>query len=473
MDSTDESASPSKKRRISVACSQEQSSKQQFQNAVLVFDQNSNEVDAAAIFVESNLKFKTKITDLNVECLQHILGQLDFRDFLNAANSTKKLREAAVKIYTAQYGDKFVKYNDNAMKTTGLETDVTDTTIEINESRTCLKMMRGFGAVITKLTLNFNGIGLRRSRAITKALNDYCKQSLIKLEWHNCPENAIMDASQKFINLKSLQIVSGYVGVEMGKIGHYFPKLKRLELSDVEVSDRKCIEHTFHSIVYLKLKIESQKKMDFLKSNVKAALNLNPQLKSFSLTYGCDVKLLNYINDKLPLLESLEIQNPRKKFFDTDEDKIVFNRVKCFSLDINSSTDSFTNIPFEFRRLRSFTLNACARHRDEWIDFAVQNRNLVELKLRHFHWFYVMQQEQLLKIAQLQKLSTFFLDWRVASTDAVTHFIGNCDSLKTFKLMLPKRQERADIMAEIGNNWNSNIDEHFLTLERNDELIVE
>lgn len=248
----------------------------------------------------------------------------------------------------------------------------------------------------------------------------------------------------------------------------FFPNLRCLELISVEVTDRKCIERTLHSVLHLKLNIEKRKGMDFLKSNIKNALNLNPQLTSLSIGSNCDVKLLDYINDQLPKLETLEISNPRNKFFDSKEDRVWFETVKNFSLDITESKDSFTNIPFGFTRLKRFKLNACYRHRDEWIDFASENPQITHLHLLNFHWFYVVSKEQLMKIAQsMPRLRELFLDWRIFSTDAVAMFVEQCDKLKKMRLSMRTRPERAAIYAEIGREWDIDIDEHFMTMERN------
>lgn len=418
--------------------------------------------------ISSTSKCVKKIIDLNENCLVKIMKHFEFIDLLNVANSTKKLRNAACEVYSQQYAQKFVKYNGDAINSKGLEIDVTDSTIEINDARSCLKMLRGFGSIITRLRLNFNGIGSRRSRAISQAVNEYCPETLIELEWLLCPKNSMENARDKFTKLESLRIVSGFLGDKMSMFTFFFPNLRRLELCSVEVTNRKCIERTFHSVTHLKLNIEKRKGMDFLKSNVKAALNFNPQLTSFSIGLNCDVKLLSYINDQLPKLETFEIMNPRNKFFDSKEDSVCFRTVKNFSLDIAECKDTFTNIPFKFTRLKRFKLNACYRHRDELIDFAVQNSRITHLHLLNFHWFYVLNEKQLMKVAtSLPKLTELVLDWRISLTETVIRFVEQCDQLKKMRLSMRIRPERAAIYAEIGKEWDIDIDEHFLTMERN------
>ncbi|XP_055309456.1 uncharacterized protein LOC129573185 isoform X1 [Sitodiplosis mosellana] len=487
--STEESASPAKKQRVLSPVKSEPSpvktepgadEKSADKNAdhssvadssntsIVTPDQSAEHNNEIATTASSPVKNGTKITDLDEKCLAELMKRLDFSDLLNVANSTKKLCAGACVVYSQRYADKFVKYNGDAISTKVLEIDVTDTTIEINDARSCLKMLRGFGTHITRLRLNFNGIGPRRSHAISQAVTEYCPKTLVELEWLVCPKNAMENSTEKFTKLESLRIVSGYLGEKMTLFTFFFPNLRRLELTNVEVSDRKSIERTLHSVVHLKVNIEKRKGMDFLKSNVKAALNLNPQLTSFSIGANCDVKLLDYISDQLPKLETFEILNPRKKFFDTTEDRVCFRTVKNFSLDIAECKDSFSNIPFRFTQLKRFKLNACYRHRDEWIDFAAQNPRITHLHLLNFHWFYVLNKEQLIKISQsLPRLTDFVLDWRVFSTEAVAQFVEQCDKLKKMRLSMRTRPERAAIYAEIGQGWDIDIDEHFMTMERN------
>lgn len=461
-DSNDEiGPSSSKQRRLSAYASSEHSDEIPIYNVYPdgTIVGNSNETNEPS----ENVK---KISDLNEKCLMQICDFLNFTDLLNVANATQKMCKAAGEIYAKKYANKLVKYNGNAINTKGLEIDVTDDTIEINEARSCLKMLRAFGAIFTRLKLNFLGIGPRRSTAISRIMNECCANTLIDLDWHNCPKDSMKYATKKFQKLENLCVVSGNFGVEMCQITYFFPNLHRLEITDVEVADRNCIERTFHGLLHMKLSIESRKGVDFLKRNIKTAMNLNPQLTSFSIGYGCDVKLLEYMNDQLPKLKTLEIQKPRKKFYDDKEEKVHFKLVRNLRLDASDSKESFTNIPFTFRCLKRFQLNASFLHRNKWIDFAVQNQKLVELKLLNFHWFYVMEKENLMKIATLPRLSNLVLDWKVPSTKAIIQCMEECKNLTKLRLSLRTRPERAAICAEITDKWKMEIDNHFLTLDK-------
>lgn len=405
------------------------------------------------------------INDLNENCLNNILSRLDFMDLLNASNAAKKIRSAAQEIYNQNYAEKVVKYNGDTMGLDGSEIEITSDTIEVNKSRTCLKMLLGFGSCVEKIYLNFTEIGARRIQAISDYLCEHCASTLVDLEWHCCPKNAL-DQSKPFTKLQILRIISGHLGSKMSQFNRKFPNLRRLELVGVEVEDRKCIEATFKNLQHLKIGIEKRKGVDFLKINVKTALKFNPLLRSFSIFNGCDVKLLEFINDMLPRLEKLEIQSPRNKFFDDKEDKVRFNLVKSLTLDIAESKDKFTNIPFEFRRLKKFKLNAELKYRNEWIDFVAQNPNLVELQLLNFNWFYVMKEVHLTKIAGLPKLQRFILEWRVPDTGAICRFIEKCEKLEKFRISMRTLPERAAIFAEIGTGWLLEVDDNFLMLVR-------
>lgn len=406
------------------------------------------------------------IDDLAQAQLVHILKYLDFVDLLNVANATKKLQEAAGAIYSEKYGDLLVSYSESASNGTNVIVKVD--VIEVKEARTCLKMFRGFGTHLKAVQLNFDGINRRRSHLISQKLNEYCADSMIDLDWFHCPADAMNESSKKWPQLQSLRMKYGDLGEQMSKFSHFFPALNRLELEEIQVADRKCIECTIPKLVLLKVNIESRKKLDFLKSNLKAALKVNPQLKGLGIGSGCELKLLKYINKNLPALQLLAIHNPCKQFFDSEESKIRFDEVQTVFLDISNSKDSFTNIPFEFPRLRKFTLKACPPHRDEWIDFVVGHPQLVKLNLLNFHWFLGLSQQQLMKIVMLTELKHFVLDWKLPWKNSLIRFISKCHSLKTLRLTVPCGRERNAICALVDKKWQAEVDKNSLTLKRTD-----
>lgn len=404
-----------------------------------------------------------KIDDLPEKELVQIFRWLDFPDILHAANATKKLRDAAGKIYAEKHAHKMVKFD---IAVIGLSVYETPTTFEINDARTCLLMFRAFGAQIARLHLNFNGIGDRKIQAIARALNDYCAKTLNKLDWNHAPANAI---TQNFPKLSILRVQNSILGEKMSQFQETFPMLSALELSNIQASNRKCIERTFAKLMHLKVHIEVHKGMDFLKSNVKAAIQMNPQLRSFSIGSGCDPKLLPYINEMLPLITRLEIEQPRNKLFDSTMDPEHFERVRNVTLDVTQSKDAFSNIPLQFDRLEKFKLHAGKQHRDKWIDFVAKHRRLVELHLLNFDWFHVVTKAQLEKLAGLPKLTRLVLDWHVNDVTALAEFLGKCTSLKEIKLTTHTQDERASICSKLNTGWYMQIDRNFLTLQRTAE----
>lgn len=409
-----------------------------------------------------------RLDDLDQTILVKIFQWLDFPDLLNAANATKKLRAAAVWIYTQNHTDKLVKFNGNSKDSHGIIE--TANTYEISDARTCLKMFRAFGDSIRSMRLDFNGIGPRRIRAISQTLVEYCANALTELEWHNCPTNAI---TAKFPQLTTLRMIDGHLAGPMSQFNKTFPALVRLELNRIEIENRKCIEQTFPHLTRLKVNIEPRSGLDFTKSNIKNAIKLNPQLNCLSIGSGCEPSLLAFFDEMLPFLSDLEIANPRRKFFDGNESAISFKRVTSFRLDIVNCKDSFTNIPFRFKRLKIFTLNARDQHRNKWIDFLVEHPKIVELNLLHHNWFYVLKKEPLMKIAALPKLTQLTLDWRIASPDNLIEFLDACNGLTKMRLAVSTPEDRNQICSKIGDTWNYFIDNHFIRLQRNESYVGE
>lgn len=408
-----------------------------------------------------------KIDDLSETLLVRIFEWLDFADLLYVANATKKLRDAAGQIHGAKYAHKLVKFHANAI---GAKIDETLTTFQINDTRTCLLMFRAFGNFIGKLHLNLYAIGTRRTQAITDALNEYCAKSLNELELHHVQENVIIE---RFPKLTILRVNTGTLGGNLVKFNEMFPMLHVLELSNIQTENRKCIERTFSKLKHLTVHIEMQKGMDFLKSNVKAALQMNPQLRSLCIGSGCDAKLLPYIKDMLPLLNRLKIQQPRNKLFDCAIEPVRFERVRNLTLDIAECKDSFANIPLRFDRLKTFVLNAPKQHRDKWIEFVEKHTKLVELHLLNFDWFYVVSHGQLQKIAKLPKLTRLVLDWHIHDTAAFVRLMNDCSSLQNIRLTTRTQDERAAICSKLNTDWYMHIDRNILTLQRTKPIMTD
>lgn len=405
-------------------------------------------------------KSELKIDDLSEKELVQIFQWLDFPDLLNVANATKKLRDAAGQIYHENYARRMVNFD---VQTIGSNIVETPTTFDINDVRTCLLMFRAFGNFIAKLNLNFNGIGTRRIQAISHALNEYCAKTLNELEWYHVQANAI---TQKFPKLTILRVKNGILDEKSSQFNEMFPSLCVLELSNIQVDNRKCIERTFLKLVRLKVYIEMHRGMDFLKSNVKAAIQLNPQLRSFCLGSGCDEKLLPYINQMLPLLSHLEIQQPRKQLFDSAIEPVHFERVRNFTLNTTQYKDSFSNIPLRFDRLEKFQLNAAKKYREKWIDFVVKHPRLMEIHLLNFDWFFVVSRMQLEKIARLPRLRRLVLDWHINDATAFVQFMNDCTSLQEIRLTTRTQDEREAICSQLKTGWYMKIDRNILTLQR-------
>lgn len=403
-----------------------------------------------------------KIDDLSDELLVKIFEWLDFADLLHVANATKKLRGAAGQIYAPKYAHKSIKYHANPSSSAKI--DERPTTFEVNDTRTCLFIFRAFGEYLAKLHLDLHAIGTHRTEAMSNALNEYCAKSLNELEMHHAPEHSII--AGKFPNLTILRVNGGILGGKLAQFKELFPMLHVLELSNIKTEHRKCIERTFPKLVHLKVHIETHEGMDFLKSNVKAAIDVNPQLRSLCIGTGCDALLLPYVKDKLPLLNHLEIQQPRNKLFDGAGEPVRFERVRNVTLDIAASKDSFTNIPFHFDRLEKFVLNAPKQHRDKWVDFVERHSKLVELHLLNFDWFHVMTNKQLEKIFKLPKLTRLVLDWHINDTAAFVQLMQNCSSLQEIRLATRTRDERAAICSKLNTGWYMHIDRNILILQR-------
>lgn len=226
----------------------------------------------------------TTITDLNEQCLMHILSHLDVSTLLNVAMSNKKLQVAAAATFGREHGTKSIwlqnLININAPK---LYTD--DDHIYVCGLKFCLPFLRLFGAAAAELlvfdgtyphVLVFNEYKSKFSHHIDRYLNEYCTENLSSLLFYGRPAFALENFRKPFRMMEKLCAIDANLENGLGHFTKWFPNLGHLEMHTV------CIDDTFAPVTmpllkHLTLKItdsdasewnfSEEKAINFLQNN--------------------------------------------------------------------------------------------------------------------------------------------------------------------------------------------------------------
>lgn len=157
----------------------------------------------------------TKLTDVNIDCLQHIFNYLNLRDLLTIADANKSLRLAADEIFSRNYRKKTIFLRIMFARSIDL-LEISDQKIEINDLKRSLQLIRCFGHLISKLEYDYSIDTFPKRRSEVDAyINEYCAQSLIQIEFFTITEQVFEHLKTSFENVKS-------VGFNYCTLGKYF-----------------------------------------------------------------------------------------------------------------------------------------------------------------------------------------------------------------------------------------------------------
>lgn len=260
-----------------------------------------------------------KFTDLNLDCLENVLGYLDLINLLNVADSTKRLRKAAVLVFARRNGSKIMVFGWLRMSRERLvnessKNEYADATILIIDLKTALQLLRCFGCVISKIQSisHKNTIGVQPEifRELFIYINKYCTEHLNQLELES--QGGLLEYFDKpFANLKKFATTDGEY-TEKCCLNTIFPNME--QLSCVHNNDGSLYSiYTKHFPHLKELKIKEYgdgeydpEEMEKMMTNF---LRLNPQLKSLSIEqyyterYNFTVDSIRNMVDSLQILK--------------------------------------------------------------------------------------------------------------------------------------------------------------------------
>lgn len=454
----------------------------------------------------------TKITDINTYCLEGIFNYLTLSDLLNVSDACKHFKDAADFVFSAKYRKKAVIINEIRVFRTRL-LDIKTSYIKIDDIKTSLQLLRCFGHLILKLkiyvvfsTCDERAIkfGANSVKLLVKYVGFYCFTSLTSLTIKKGPVQVLNLLKRPFLKMEKVEINTwDSPRSKLDKIwfSKLFPNIKCLKYESVfgRVTDYECIENEFKSLEHLDISYGFVKCKNLFNcskrnitneeciahnTNVKVALQLNPQLRTLSLPFISDFNILQDICEHQQQLECLSFQYAPRDSSSCNGKLLHFKTIKklkvCFCgpnrrsdtelMAIPTTGNEMQKIPLSFDILEELTFETCYQYSDEFFDFIRKHQSIVKINLRSCRWprFYLDDINRIKLHQALPLLKEIHIMCYTLQIDEAIAFTTSFKALEQFSFKLFLWDKFSELVKRLSPEWNSSLNSHgfLVTLKR-------
>lgn len=248
--------------------------------------------------IQRDIVFNTRLTDVNVDCLELIFKLLTFEDLLNLADSTKELRPTLDLFVTGQLKKKWLMINPST-KMIVLHDGQLESRTPIPWSL-CFKLIRCFGHLITKLVILYaQGRNAKLATHIDRYVNEYCADSLLEFELYDSDENTLKTIQKPFKSVETLRFAHCRLGNKLSQLDKWFPNVRCLTFSGRTVLSK--IGAKFSGLQELSVELPFQ---EYGYSKILTELlRPNPNLRSLYLSGIVSIGCLRYIGENIVEVE--------------------------------------------------------------------------------------------------------------------------------------------------------------------------
>lgn len=336
----------------------------------------------------------TSIQDLNMDlCFELIFPYLDVSDLVNVADSSKQMKEVAELTFFRKYRKLIIEVCMRMEKDIPkYEIDARDDYLILWDLKTCFGVLRCFGTLISKLSLNyfykFTSDRIQHSR-LSQYVMAYCVNNVTELEIFN-NEQELSSLQKPFANVETVRLVDCILDGSSMRLNEWFPKMRNLEFVkgrghfwkwDTKTDDPSFIIAHFPNLEHFGVYVVNNENVGFHEDIVLATLRLNPQIRSLSLhlhsVLDLDAciwpKLFREISESCDHLENLKIVGT---FGKEDDDLIHFKNLKSLHI---SSIHPLRMIPFICDKLEYFCINSGIYN--QILKFLQNNPSISKLKI--------------------------------------------------------------------------------------------
>lgn len=418
---------------------------------------------------------RTKITDLNHDCLEHILQYLELEDLVNAADANIQLNRAANLIFHRRYDQKEVIFGydqDSSLNSVQRfnvikKIKIRANSIEIIDMKIAIRLLRCFGFLISEIKLGYQNEHCNFDGELVTSINEYCIDSLTKLTIYDIPRGGIKRFIKPFKRVEDIYFLSydkksPWWVFEPDFLHRIFPNIRKLGLGPYDgcmpLIHNGCCAHHFPHLEHLEISCLF-KCFEACRPNITECLLLNPQLKSFSakMYFGSNIIDANILQRTYKSLQNLEqftlhsVFDEHQVFFHNFNGEVIsLKNVQSFEIEMEQG-----KIPFSFDRLHTLILPSSDHPFNKNIYSFIEKHSHVT-KLETYRFYYEDYQQKVAKL--LPFLEEIYFVYARLSTDEVIQFISMFNTLKYFRFRLKSRFSYDELLTRIGNNWSATID---------------
>lgn len=182
-----------------------------------------------------NTDVSKKISDINLDCLEHIFRLLALEDLMNVASTSKHLKVAANLVFNHKYKKmQVVLYNTKKQWIEPIHINKDRNIMWVMNLEFTFKILRLFGANISNIDIFANYPLRDQARVINvnydriiQYVNKYCLESQISFEVARHPKNVLSAVQKEFKNVEYVRIRGGNITSDvMSQINWIFPKMR-------------------------------------------------------------------------------------------------------------------------------------------------------------------------------------------------------------------------------------------------------
>lgn len=428
---------------------------------------------------------KTKLTELDTDCLLLILERLHFHELINVAEINEEFAVLAVNVFRRIYSrsqlvirvklpfpnnaDDFwkaigIKTNDESIKKWNEDIRIIDENpletdqIDLIDSKQVLNAFKHFGHLIRRLKfISFSSMENLQGKLIGRLINKYSSQSLTDIE---CEGSNVLELIRKpLINVENATFK--HLNRNLNKAIRFvelFPSVRRLELDSLTDYSISYFDYHIPNLKHLAMK---RYEFEYRRVPLPEIFMTNPQMRSLTL-HGAYLEFLQKVNKFVPRLEILELSDFKPKA----EGNIRFRNVNSLTLR-DGSTTSPANLHFpRLQNLHIFNLKRNA-YINDYITFLNAHSHLRQLYLEFNEPHDLVFQRLTANLTDLAEMTIGNVhEPQELQTNLVVDFLRGHDQMMRFNAINFGDNWNLELQNRLMNEWDITFGERSISCER-------